>query len=92
MSDDYNENSMDSVISKLDAKFDAFVQSTQEWRELQTKQIDEWRRTHTEQIASLQQSVNSHEKFKYWVLGMAAATGAVGSKLVAYLTGGPSKP
>lgn len=73
---DYNPDSLDAVVSRIEQKIDAFV-----------KDAEEWRASHAKQISEIKSSVDSHERFKYWVLGIAAATGAVGSKFLNFITG-----
>lgn len=73
---DYNPDSLDAVVSRIEQKIDTFVREAKEWRE-----------KHAKQIAEMKASVDSHERFKYWILGIAAATGAAGGKLLSLLTG-----
>lgn len=76
----YNPDSFDAVLSRIEAKLDRWVTEAREWREL-----------HTTQITELRKTVEGHERFKYWLLGLAAAGGAIGSKLLSWITTG-TKP
>jgi hypothetical protein len=71
---DYNPDSLDAVVSRIEQKIDTFVRETQEWRAQQALEI-----------ASLKSTVQAHERFKYWLLGMAAAAGAAGGKILTTL-------
>ena len=80
MPNEYNPDSFDAVLSRIESKLDSWIHEAREWRE-----------NHEAKIAELKKSVEGHERFKYWVLGLAAAGGAIGSKLLSFLTGTPHK-
>ena len=80
MSEKYDKDSVNAVLSRIETELKSFIMESYKWREEHVLQLDE-----------LRKCVSSHEKFKYWVLGLAAATGAAGNKLLTLLTGGGNK-
>ena len=75
MPNEYNPDSIDAVVSRIEQKLDSWTTEARVWRE-----------NHELQIKELRGFVEAHERFKYWLLGLAAAGGAVGSKLLSMLT------
>lgn len=75
---DYNPDSIDAVVSRIETTLNEFVRESKEWRD-----------SHEARLKTLHESVQSHDRLKYWFLGIAAAGGVAGGKLLAMFTGGP---
>lgn len=84
---DYNPDSMDAVVARIEQKVDNLGADARRWREEHEERIADLRATVDSRITELRSAVDSHERFKYWVLGIAAATGAAGGKLLSFITG-----
>ena len=49
------------------------------------RESKEWREEHERRMKALQESVQSHDRLKYWLLGIAAAGGVAGGKILTWL-------
>ena len=76
----YNPDSLEAVISRLETKFDGWMTESKAWRE-----------AHEIEMNKLQASVQSHDRFKYWLAGIAAGAGALGGKILSVIGSNPPK-
>ena len=78
----YNRDSIEAVIARLETKFDGWIEESTAWR-----------KSHEAEMVKLQEAVQGHDRFKYWLAGIAAGAGALGGKLLSLLGTHPgSKP
>jgi hypothetical protein len=67
MSETYDPNSFDATLSRIETSL----------KDISVRQCE-----HSEKLDKALERVGDLERFKYWILGMAAAIGAASAKLM----------